>query len=227
MITVEQAAGRWERIRALRQRAERAVAENVQTPCVYDAHLLLSCAVACAELGLDAEARTLEDDARALGFEGYGVWLDPLHARLALLRGDLDQVNALLEESDKWLWSTYNHLYGVTTRLDALVGVGRRDEAEAQAIRVLQPGTYLEPFALRTLGLVRGDGELLAQAIERFQALGSTGTPPRVTLPICPPSRCRGQCGREKSGNARTRAMAAATVTNQSTIARQGCGIRL
>ena len=171
MITVEQAAGRWERIRALRQRVERAVAENVRTPCVYDAPPPVVRRGLC-ELGFDAEARTLEDDARALGFEGYGVWLDPLHARLALLRGDLDQVGALLEGSDKWLWSTYNHLYGVTTRLDALVGVGRRDEAEAQAIRVLQPGTYLEPFALRTLGLVRGDGELLAQAIERFQALG-------------------------------------------------------
>ena len=37
---------------------------------------------------------------------------------------------------------------------------------------MLQSGTYLEPFALRALGLVRGDEALIAQAIARFEAIG-------------------------------------------------------
>ena len=40
------------------------------------------------------------------------------------------------------------------------------------AVRHAQPGTYLEPFALRTLGLVRGDPTLVAQALQRFEAMG-------------------------------------------------------
>jgi CHAD domain-containing protein len=36
----------------------------------------------------------------------------------------------------------------------------------------LRPGTYLEPFALRTLGAVRDDDVLLQQAVDRFNAIG-------------------------------------------------------
>jgi hypothetical protein len=35
---------------------------------------------------------------------------------------------------------------------------------------------YAEPFALRALGLVRGDDEFVTRAQERFRAWGSTGT---------------------------------------------------
>jgi hypothetical protein len=63
-------------------------------------------------------------------------------------------------------------LYGAAIRLDALVALGRKEEAGAEAARLTQPGTFLEPFALRTLGLVRADDALLAQAIERFEAMG-------------------------------------------------------
>jgi hypothetical protein len=171
VLSVDEAAGRWEQIRARQPRAEQAVAENVETPCVGDACILLLCAEASAELGLAAEAHRLEEEARALGFEGYGYWLDPFYAHLALLRGSLDEVTALLEKSEKWLWVFYDHLRGAATRLEALVAVGRKDEAEAQAVRLSQPGTYLEPFALRALGLVRRDGALLAQAVERFEAM--------------------------------------------------------
>ena len=37
---------------------------------------------------------------------------------------------------------------------------------------LVQPGTYLEPFALRTLGFVRRDPDLMDQAVDRFEALG-------------------------------------------------------
>jgi hypothetical protein len=36
---------------------------------------------------------------------------------------------------------------------------------------VLRPHTYLEPFALRALGLVREDEELIREAIDRFRAM--------------------------------------------------------
>jgi hypothetical protein len=172
LLIVEEAAGRWDRVRDLQARVERAVVENVDTPCVLNAWCLLSCAEACAELGFDAEARRLEDATNALGMEGYEHWLDPARARLALLRGDLDALGGVMEGSDKWLWVIWNHMNNAVARLDALIALGRLEEAEEQATRFVQPGTYLEPFALRTLGFVRRNPALIAQAAERFEALG-------------------------------------------------------
>jgi len=43
---------------------------------------------------------------------------------------------------------------------------------EAEASRLLQPETYLEPFALRALGLVRDDASLIERAAGRFEAFG-------------------------------------------------------
>jgi hypothetical protein len=40
-----------------------------------------------------------------------------------------------------------------------------------QAPRFLLPKTYLEPFALRALGIVRDDRALIDQALERFRTL--------------------------------------------------------
>jgi hypothetical protein len=39
--------------------------------------------------------------------------------------------------------------------------------------------TYLEPFALWTLGIARGDPALVAQAQERFEAMGLDCMPRR------------------------------------------------
>src|SRR2546423_465942 len=74
--------------------------------------------------------------------------------------------------SETWRWPIWNYVNGVEARLDALVAVGRADEAEEDAARHAQPGTYLEPFALRTLGIVRGKPTLVAQALQRFEAMG-------------------------------------------------------
>jgi hypothetical protein len=52
------------------------------------------------------------------------------------------------------------------------MALGRTAEAEQAATGLLQPGTYLEPFALRTLGLARDDGSLTDAAVERFEAMG-------------------------------------------------------
>src|SRR5207248_1860711 len=53
LVTVDEAAGHWERLHARQERAERGVAANADTPCIYNARSLLACAVACAELGLE------------------------------------------------------------------------------------------------------------------------------------------------------------------------------
>jgi hypothetical protein len=57
-------------------------------------------------------------------------------------------------------------------RLDALAALGRRERVEQEAEPLLRPNSYLEPFALRALGLVREDRDLIAQAIERFESMG-------------------------------------------------------
>ena len=173
LIMIEEALGHWGEIRRLQVRNERALADNEGTPCIFSPRSLLACAVACAELGLDAEAHRLEDRVAALGFQGYGFFLHPPSAHLALLRDDLAQVQALLAESgEAWHQMLDSGLYGWATRLDALVALGRKQEAEAEATRLEQPGTYLEPFALRTLGLVRHDTGLIERSIERFETMG-------------------------------------------------------
>jgi hypothetical protein len=172
LLTLDEAAGCWDRLNERRQRTEQAVAANGETPCVFNARSLLACAVACAALGLEDEARRLEAEESALGFEGYDYWLDPLRARLAMIRGDVARVEALLEGSERWSWKVYDFVNCVAARLDAFVAVGRAAEAVEDAERYGVPGTYLEPFALRTLAVARSDPALIARAQGRFEALG-------------------------------------------------------
>ena len=47
-----------------------------------------------------------------------------------------------------------------------------RDRVEKEAERLLRPGTYLEPFALRALGIARADTSLVERARSGFEALG-------------------------------------------------------
>ncbi len=173
LVMVEEALGNWDGIQRLQARIEPAIARNEGTPCLFNPWCLLSCSAACTELGLDEEARRLKRGADALGFEGYEQFLHPPIVRDALRRGDLDTVRALIDPSaDTWHQTFDSTLNGTVTRLDALVAVGRWDEAVVEATSVLQPGTYLEPFALRTLGLIQRDPALVALAIGRFEEMG-------------------------------------------------------
>jgi class 3 adenylate cyclase len=175
LLFVEEALGHWEEVRRLQERVERAVSANQGTPCVLSPRTLLSCAVACEQLGIDADAQRLEAAAVGQGFEGagYGVWLDPPPAHLALLRGDLERLDAVVDASAAmWQWSMDGSLYALALKLEALIALGRPGEAEEAAAPLLQPGTYLEPFALRTLGLARRDRALTRRAVERFEAMG-------------------------------------------------------
>jgi class 3 adenylate cyclase len=173
-IEVEELLGEWDTVRALQERARLAVADNLDTPCVRNPRSLLVCALANEHLGDAEAARALETRANELWMEGYGFTLDAPRLRLALARADLGLCEQLLARpGDPPGWYRGWFVLGnAAARLDALAALGRRDEIELEAPTHLPEGTYLEPFALRALGRVREDDELLEQAIQRFRALG-------------------------------------------------------
>ena len=60
----------------------------------------------------------------------------------------------------------------MAAHLDGLASLGAGERIEDEASRALRPGTYLEPFALRALGVVRNDQALIEQAADRFENFG-------------------------------------------------------
>ena len=171
LLEVEQLAGDWQRIRALTPRAEQVVDQNT-TRCLHNRLALLACALASAYLGDEEEARRLEARSEASGVELYGRAESPIW--LALHRGDLAAVERLLEEFERPRKSLMRRrkLAPVAARLDALAALGKRETVERDAAVLLRPGTYLEPFALRAIGLVQQDETLLEQAAQRFDTIG-------------------------------------------------------
>ncbi len=147
-----------------------AVEDNVGTPCVRNARTLIACGLAHAARGDEAMATSLLARADEFRGEGWGTYLDPLLLRFALVRGDR-------EEAERLVGGVFERefVFGPSiraVRLDALAALGLRDEVEAEASESLRARTFIEPFALRALGIVRRDDELLTKADERFQALG-------------------------------------------------------
>jgi len=169
-LVFEELQAHWDVVRGLAAQTEQAVADNVATPCQFNVRSLLVCAVASAYSGNEAEARRLEAEADALGVEGYGLTTDAPRIRLALIRGELERVERLLVECRDAMW--FVELAGRSTRLDALAALRDRKGVEEEAPPLLLPNTFLEPFALRALGLVREDPELIETAIARFAAMG-------------------------------------------------------
>jgi hypothetical protein len=109
--------------------------------------------------------------------EQFGHVLEAPRLRLAMAKGDLATAERLLAAlpgpSDHWLrHGRAMALQSVSTRLDALVFLGRRAQIEDEAPQFLRPGTYLEPFALRALGVAQEDPALVQQALARFEQLG-------------------------------------------------------
>ena len=68
--------------------------------------------------------------------------------------------------------SNWTYLSSMATYLDGLTALGETALVEAEARRVIQPETYLEPFALRAVGMVHGDLRLVERAVARFEAFG-------------------------------------------------------
>jgi class 3 adenylate cyclase len=173
-VEVEELLGRWDTVRELQGRTEGAVAENLATPCIRNPRTLLVCALA-NELNGDSEsARRLEEQAHELWMDGYGLTLDTPRLRLALARRDEGAVEELLARPDTapgWHrgWFVFAN---ISTRLDGLGFLGDRRRVEDEAPHYIRRTGYLEPFALRALGRVREDEQLLERARERFEAMG-------------------------------------------------------
>ena len=170
LLEVEELIGSWDRISELQERAESAVEGNLATPCIRNSRVLLLCALARIYQGDEHDARRLEERAAEVDLEGYGLTLGGPRIRLALARGDLDDVAGLVGEEHTF--PQVFHLGSQAALLDGLAALRDRERTEAEAERLLEPGTYLEPFALRALGLVREDKELIRLALARFEAVG-------------------------------------------------------
>ena len=172
-ILLPSAAGRWDEARALAAEAERVVDANLAaaTPCVFNVSILLNCAAASEHAGDEDEGRRLESKAQGIGMEGgrwYQGWFEPPQIRLALARHELGGLAEVTPPEFDWDWEP------VSTFLDALTALGDRDRIAAEAPKWLQHGSFAEPFALRALGVARGDRALLTQALERFEAMDLT-----------------------------------------------------
>ena len=170
-LMLEELLGDWEAAGRLQERVEDAVAANLATPCVLNERSLLVCALARAYLGDDEAARRLEQEAETHGMTGYGTVIGTPRIQLALLRGDLAAVESLLGEP-RVRRSNWFYLSSMATHLDGLAALGERARVETEAAPFLQASTYLEPFALRSLGVVREDSNLIERAADRFDAFG-------------------------------------------------------
>jgi hypothetical protein len=172
-ILLAAVTGRWDDVRGWAAEAELVVDASLAaaTPCVLTVSILLNCATASSIAGRKDEARRLESKAQGIGMEGdrwYQGWFEPPQIRLALARHELGKVAERTPPEFDWEWEP------VSTFLDALAALGDRERIEAEAPNWLQGGTFAEPFALRALGIARGDQALVERALERFEAMDLT-----------------------------------------------------
>ena len=174
----EELAGNWPGIIEIEARIERAAADNQDTPCVRNARSTLLCAVAHAYAGDDARATALESAAAEFGMEGHLHALVPAKMRLALVRGNGGKLERLLRGQKAILQHAGRLTFGLpalSARLDGLAALRDRERVEEEAPAFLAEGWYLEPFALRALGIVRDDESLIARANEAFRTLRLDG----------------------------------------------------
>jgi class 3 adenylate cyclase len=161
--------GRWAAVCARADWAESMVDANVATPCMINVTALLYCAIAHEHADDPEASRRLEEKAEGLGMQGYDHGFDPLRIELSLARGDLDRVSDLVDRLDpRWLPDQLVR----ASLLNALVALGDYPRIRCEAPEWAIPGTYLEPFVLRSLGVAHGDDDLVEQAVARFEAMG-------------------------------------------------------
>ncbi len=158
----------WDDAREHTALAIETVELNAATPCVRNARTLMACGLAHYALGDESSARELL--ARAEGYEDWAPYLGPLALRYALFRGDRAEVERRIHDVFE-----REFVFGPSVkavRLDALSALGDHEAVEREAPLSLRTQTFVEPFALRALGIVRRDDDLLAKAHDRFAALG-------------------------------------------------------
>ena len=172
-LELEELTGRWDMMTALAERTRATVEANVDTPCVRNSRSLLACALASAQLGDVAATSLFEQRAGEIAMAGYDAVFAPLRIRLAIARGDLGALERLVGQAlppppaKNW-WT----LCTEAARLDALTALRDTQAIDAEAPPYAVPGTYLEPFALRALGVVHDEVALLDHAQASFTALG-------------------------------------------------------
>jgi class 3 adenylate cyclase len=171
LLEIEEVCGGWDRILELAERTDAAVEANLRTPCVRNARTLLLIALAAATAGENETARQYERRAEEVETEGYDRVLAAPRTWLALLRGEMDEVERLEPINLGRIQHEYA-LPAAAARLDALAALKRRSLIEREATPLLRPGIYLEPFALRSLGAGRDDELLIERAVDRFTAMG-------------------------------------------------------
>ena len=162
--------GAWDELAALSDDVWRAIDDNLDTPCVRNSRSLLLCGLAHVVRADETAAHRLFARASELEGVGHDPVLDPPRLRLALLRGDREAAALLVDGpvARPYVWGPSV----AAVRLDALAMLRRVERVERHAPSLSQPGSYLEPFAIRALGIVRGDPALLARSGELFATLG-------------------------------------------------------
>jgi class 3 adenylate cyclase len=167
---LESVLGRWDALAELATRAETTAAANAEFPCQFNWRTLIVCALGAAQLDRSDEVDRLVELGRSGAVVVGPVEREPALLRLALLRGDLEDAERMLEllpaAGDPW------GLDGAAARLDALAALGRTRQAELEAAPFLDRESYTRPFALRALGLVRADPSLVDQAVACFESIG-------------------------------------------------------
>ncbi len=170
VLELADAMGDWDTIVAETERVREAVDDNRATPCVRNARDLLLLALGHFCTGDDEGARELEREAAPLMGDGHERSLNPPRLRLALVRRDEQAVRELvgLVPYRAFVWGP--SVFG--TWVDALVAVRDFEAVESVAPRFLRAGATMEAFALRALGIARGDDAMVETALERFAAFG-------------------------------------------------------
>jgi class 3 adenylate cyclase len=179
-VLIEIISGRWDDLLALTPEAERAVEANSAAPCPSNASCLLYCALASLHCGDEVEAGRLEAEAEARILDPYRSLYLGSKLRLALARQDASAVERLVDSVDFTPRAGIRVAGvdrvrlddGAAAFLDALIALGARERIESEAPQWVNSQTYVQPFALRALGMARADDRLLDEATARFRAIG-------------------------------------------------------
>jgi hypothetical protein len=170
MVEVEELPAAWDEISRLTPVVERATEENAATSCIRGPRSLLLCALAAECRGDGARARELEQLATRYEHEDYGFSLAHPRLRLALVRGERETLERLLEPQEPHRYSFGPGPLAAT--LDALALLRARDRVEDEVQGLLDQDTYVRPFARRALAIVRDDETLLEEAQRGFVEAG-------------------------------------------------------
>src|SRR5204863_10125355 len=91
--------------------------------------------------------------------------------RLAIAHRDHQETRRIVDSIQAdWLKPAAWELWAAL--LDGLAMLEDRDRIEADAPGWVRPDAYVAPFAVRALGIARHDAALLADAANRFAAMG-------------------------------------------------------